>query len=102
MTTKHFILLARYSFWVSFGIGSVLFLIFTSIPHQMELLFTYIGIFYIVVALIYNALIFLWIAIFALIRKKDRKRILFNASLMLLNIPITFLYLHIIFNNNQY
>jgi len=94
MTTKHLILLARYSFGISFMIGTILIIMLFTYPfdYRYELPFLYFGIFYIFIAFLYNSITFLFIIIMGLIRKKDRKEIILNACIMLLNIPISYTY----------
>lgn len=101
MTTQQYINLARYSFAVSFAIGTLIFLVSYSYPFNISLLriFMLLGLFYIWLAFLYNSVVFLWICIMAIIRKNDTKSILINASIMLINIPIAVIYAVIILSN---
>ena len=92
MTTKHFILLARYSFWVSFVIGTILLLLEKTTELRYDLMS--IGLLYVILAFLLNSVIFMTLVIVAIIKKESS--IFFNACLMLLNIPITFIYITLI------
>lgn len=97
--TQHLINLARYSFSLSFILGTLIFLIGLTIPHPSNDPYRIyiIGLIYVWIAFIINSLIFIGLLIMAIIKKQDRKVILINACIMLINIPIVFIYLLIIF-----
>jgi len=92
MTTKHFILLARYSFGISLIIGTILLLLkkTTEIGHDI----LSIGLLYVIIAFLLNSAIFLTLVIVSIIKKEST--IFFNACLMLINIPVTLIYLTLI------
>ena len=91
--TQHLIKLARYSFTLSFSIGTILFLIERTTYSSHNLLL--IGLFYTITAFCVNAFIFVGLIIMSIIKKDSS--IFFNACIMLINIPITLIYINQIF-----
>jgi hypothetical protein len=101
MNTQQYIKLARYSFTISFAIGTLLILILFTYPMNIGAKYNLmrLGLFCILIATIYNSIVFIGICIMAIIRKKNQKTILLNACIMLLNIPIAFIYAVIVISN---
>jgi hypothetical protein len=95
MTKSFYSKLALASFFVSFLIGTVLFLTATSVETSLNYI-GIIGIFYILSAFIYNSVILLIVLVQAVLNKNDRKILLISAFIMLLNLPIMILYTYLL------
>ena len=94
MRTTKYAHIAKLSTLISFSIGTVLFL--TYIVTNFEGLLT-IGLLYLITAILVNLLLFITIVLRVIIIKEDRIEILKNLFLMLINIPIAYLYAYIVF-----
>jgi hypothetical protein len=88
------LLLSNWLFKITLGIGSLLFLLFWTINDYASLI--NIGLFYTVIAFVINAIAFLLLIVFSFPYTFYQKAILFKASLLLLNLPITFFYLYLV------
>jgi len=83
----------------SFGIGSLLFIAYLLKPSA-TILFT--GFYYVICALIVNGAAFLSLVVDLFTHWENRENIIIKILIMLANIPITLLYLYIIFNSNHF
>jgi uncharacterized membrane protein YhfC len=90
MKNENFIIMVRMTAFLSFLIGSVLFLA-NHFNHGLQ--WMYIGLGYIVIAVIINSLVFLFALIQAAIYSKEGPQLFFNSLLMLLNIPVVIIYI---------
>jgi hypothetical protein len=88
---------AKKAFWWSLGIGTALELAFI-ITDWETLLF--VGFIYLLIAIIFNLIIFLNNIIFICLHREERTPLLLHTLLLLLNIPIAYLYLTILFTNH--
>lgn len=88
--TTNYSKLAIYVAVTSFMIGTILFVSYKT-THNYNL--ESIGILYILTAFIINSVILLVVIIEALINKTERRNLLLSSTFMLINIPITILYL---------
>lgn len=88
------IVTAKKTFWWSLGIGTALELSFM-ITDLEALLF--VGFFYLLTAILFNFIVFLNNIIFICLHKEARIPLLRYTLLLLLNIPIAYLYLFILF-----
>lgn len=79
----------------SFGIGTLLFLIYMLNPNQTLIK---IGFCYVLCALLINTIALISLIIELLIHWKNRENIIIKMLILLANLPIAFLYLNIIFN----
>ncbi|AWH86467.1 hypothetical protein HYN59_15720 [Flavobacterium album] len=84
----------RKTFWWSLGISTALELSFM-ITDLEALLF--VGFFYLLMAILFNFIVFLNNIIFICLHKEARIPLLRHTLLLLLNIPIAYLYLFILF-----
>lgn len=91
MKTINYSNLARLTSVGSFIIGTLFFLAFQT-SHNFDLV-SY-GLIYILIAAIVNSLVLLTIIYKAMFDEKNRVKLLAHALLMLLNIPIVFLYIY--------
>lgn len=83
----------------SFGLGTLLFLAFLAHPNPTLI---YIGICYLLCALLVNTVAFISLFIELLIRWNNRENIIIKMLILLANLPIAFLYLNIIFNYEKF
>jgi len=83
----------------SFGVGSLLFFAFMFHPNPPLI---YIGICYVICALLVNTLAFISLIIELLLHWDNREQIAIKMFIMLANLPIAFLYLNIIFNYSHF
>ena len=90
MKTTNYSKLALLTASISFVIGTLLF-ICQNLFDGLDLLG--IGLIYIIVAFFTNSIILLLVTIQAIINKQKRQELLLHASVMLINIPIVFLYM---------
>lgn len=79
----------------SFGVGTVLFLSYLAYPNPTLI---YIGICYVLCALLVNTIAFISLIIELLVHLNNRENIIIRMLILLANLPIAFLYLNIIFN----
>jgi hypothetical protein len=93
---KNNILIAQRAFIWSLGIGTALMFVFLISEWDMLLI---IGFLYVVIAILFNLIVFLNNIIFLTIHRERRLTLLLNTLLLLLNIPIAILYLSILFNH---
>ena len=80
---------------ISFGLGTLLLIIY-AITHLIEI--AIIGYYYLIVTLFINSILALVFLILAIIFKSERIKNLKTIGIMLLNIPIAFLYVIIVFD----
>ena len=80
----------------SFGIGTLLFLLHFAIPEYGLLYF--IGYFYLLIAFLVNLLVFLNLLFLYFIKPTEREDLAIKMLIMLANIPITLLYIYIVFH----
>lgn len=85
----------RYTFLISFGLGTFLFLLFFITQNELLLLSGFI---YLVFAILANVLVFLHLIIIFLTDISGEKIAGNSALLLLANIPIATVYFLIIFN----
>ncbi|MFY8009758.1 MAG: hypothetical protein ACOVNW_08655 [Flavobacterium sp.] len=83
----------------SFGVGSLLFLAFMLYPNPTLI---YIGICYVLCALLVNIVAFISLIIELLLHWENREQIAIKMLIMLANLPIAFLYFNIIINYNHF
>jgi hypothetical protein len=83
-------------FLISFGFGTGLFI--GGLTTQ-SLLFSLAGIFFILGATVINTILLIFNLINAIFSKPNRSKLLLGCLVLLLNIPITWLYLFIILKN---
>ncbi|MDD5151130.1 MAG: hypothetical protein PHC28_11765 [Flavobacterium sp.] len=83
---------------VSFAIGTVLLLIQKLAPSNFNLLF--IGLLYVLFAILVNGIMFFNLAYHFIILPKKREYIAIKILILLANIPIAILYILIVFNIN--
>ena len=91
MKTINYVNLARLTSIVSFGIGTLFFLAFKS-SHNFDL--ASFGLIYIMIAAIVNTVVLFTVIFRAMFDQKNKTKLLTNALLMLLNIPIVFIYIN--------
>lgn len=94
MKTNTFAHMAKLSAFTSFGIGTLLFLTFliTNFEGLLAIGFTYL-----IIAVIINLILFVILLLRVILIKEDRVEIMKNTFLMLINIPIAYVYAHIVF-----
>ncbi len=80
----------------SFGIGTLLFLLHFALPEYGLLYF--IGYFYLLIAFLVNLLVFLNLLFQFFIKPTEREDLAIKMLIMLANIPITLLYIYIVFH----
>lgn len=80
----------------SFGIGTLLFLLHFALPEYGLLYF--IGYFYLLIAFLVNLLVFLNLLFLYFIKPTEREDLAIKMLIMLANIPITLLYIYIVFH----
>ncbi len=80
----------------SFGIGTILFLLHFALP-EYGLLYL-IGYFYILIAFLVNGITFLNLLFQFFIKPTEREDLAIKMLIMLANIPITLLYIYIVFH----
>jgi len=100
--TKNNIQVAKYSAIISFSVGTLLFLAFLvfeyfKLKNLVEPLII-IGILYVLLALLFNSIIFLSLLYTIVNDSKYYKTILAYTGLLILNLPISFGYLYLILN----
>lgn len=83
---------------ISFGIGTVLLLFQKLAPTNYNILF--VGLFYLLFAILVNGIILINLAYHFIILPKQREYIAIKILILLANIPIAFLYILIVFNIN--
>lgn len=83
----------------SFGIGTLLLILFLLFPM---VLLIYIGYFYILLAILINGITFLHLFYLFLIHRLRREIIAIRMLILLANIPIALLYLNIVLHNNLF
>lgn len=86
--------LPKWIFGISFTIGTLLFLLFC-VFKNIEIALC--GLIYLITATITNLMVLLIQIAFSFVYKKHQLIILKNTSILLLNIPISFLYYYIFF-----
>jgi hypothetical protein len=84
----------------SFSIGTLLLAIHLCFPNNIEILVT--GFFYIILALLVNSITLFHLLYHFIINQFERETIAIRILILLANIPITLIYLNIIFNNNLF
>ena len=89
------LILGRIVFALSFIIGTTLFVLFLN--NQEFDLMIQIGLLFIISALIINSVLFIVILIFAIKNHEYRERLFITAGIMLINIPITAIYIYVLF-----
>lgn len=83
---------------ISFAIGTVLLVIHKLFPDNFEILF--IGLLYVLFAILVNGIMFFNLAYHFIISPKQREYIAIKILILLANIPIIILYILIVFNIN--
>lgn len=84
----------------SFSIGTLLLAIHLCFPNTIEILVT--GLFYVLFALLVNGITLLHLLYHFSINRLERETIAIRILILLANIPITIIYLNIVFNNNLF
>ena len=84
----------------SFSIGTLLLAIHLFFPNTIEILVT--GLFYVLFALLVNGITFFHLLYHFIINRFERETIAIRILILLANIPITLIYLNIVFNNNLF
>ena len=84
----------------SFSIGSLLLAIHLCFPDTIEILVT--GFFYVLFALLVNGITLFHLVYHFIINRFEREIIAIRMLILLANIPITLIYLNIVFNNNLF
>lgn len=79
-----------------FGIGTLLLLIHLAFPDEINILI--MGFFYVLIAIVLNFIVFLSLCYQWLVKPIEREIIVIRILILLANIPITFLYLKIVFH----
>jgi len=92
---KHFNKIGIQVAITSFGLGTLLLIIY-AITHLIEI--AIIGYYYLIVTLFINSILALVFLILTIIFKSERIKNLKTIDVMLLNIPIAFLYVIIVFD----
>ncbi|PZR11269.1 MAG: hypothetical protein DI539_20745 [Flavobacterium psychrophilum] len=87
------LLLSNWLFKITLGIGSLLFLLLWAMNDNVYLL--NVGIFYIVIAFVINAIAFILLIIFSFVYPYHQKDLMIKACMLLLNLPIAFFYLYL-------
>lgn len=83
---------------VSFAIGTILLLLQKLAPNNLNILI--IGLFYVLFAILINGIMFVNLAYQFIILPKYREYLAIKILILLANIPISFLYILIVFNIN--
>ena len=83
----------------SFGVGTLLFLAYMLHPNPTLI---YIGFWYVLCAVLVNAIALISLIIELLLHWENREQIAIKMLIMLANLPIAFLYLNIIFNYSHF
>lgn len=84
----------------SFGFGTLLLVIHLGIPNSFKILV--IGFFYLLLAILVNGTTLLYLLYHFIINQHKRETIAIQILILLANIPITFIYLNIVFNNKLF
>ncbi|MCF6130279.1 hypothetical protein L1S35_11395 [Flavobacterium sp. AS60] len=84
----------------SFGIGTLLLLIHFSFQDNLEIMIT--GFFYVLVAILLNGITLIHLLYHFIINRLEREIIAIRMLILLANIPITLLYINIVFHNNLF
>lgn len=79
----------------SFAIGTLLLLSQKALPNE-DMIF-YIGLLYILIAIIINTIMFLYLIFLCFILPDERENLALRIIILLCNIPISILYLYFIF-----
>ena len=90
MKTINYNKLAKITTTISFSIGTILFLAYHT-THNFELVS--FGLIYIMLAAIVNICVLIMVIFKAAFDENNRTKLLTNGLLMLINIPIVFLYI---------
>lgn len=80
----------------SFGIGTLLLTLQLCFPYNIDLLIT--GLCYIVMAIVLNTITLLHLFYHFIINRIEREMIAIRMLILMANIPITFLYINIVFH----
>jgi len=81
----------------SFGIGTLLLILFLLFPMPLLII---IGYFYILLAILINGITLLYLFYLFIIHRLKREIIAIRMLILLANIPIALLYLNIVLHNN--
>jgi hypothetical protein len=84
--------------FVSFSIGTILLGLQKLLPMNMDIIF--LGFLYVLFAILINGIMLFNLAYHFIILPKQREYIAIKILILLANIPITFLYILIVFNIN--
>lgn len=84
------------TFFISFALGTLILVLYMANENEQVLI---AGFFYVLFAFLINFVVGLVMIAIAFTHRKYQKTLLQNTCLMLLNIPITILYIMILFNN---
>lgn len=85
--------ICHYCAIISFGFGTLLFLLFLTSKSDK---IVGLGLYFTLIALAINSLLFVFNTFFGLFSKEYWKKYLLNSGILLINLPITFLYLYIV------
>lgn len=83
---------------ISFAIGTFLLVLQKLAPTNFDILF--IGLLYVLFAILVNGIMFFNLAYHFIILPKQREYIALKILILLTNIPITYLYIQIVFNKS--
>lgn len=84
----------------SFGIGTLLLVIHLCIPNSFEILVT--GFFYVLFAILVNGITLFYLLYHFIINRIERETIAIRILILMANIPITLIYIYIVFNNKLF
>ncbi|WP_412984206.1 hypothetical protein [Pontimicrobium sp. IMCC45349] len=85
---------------VSFIIGTIILILHIYLKDEIGIMI--IGLYYTIAAFFINAILFLSLIIAAFIKEKYRKQLAASAGILLVNIPIAFIYILIVFQFNKW
>jgi hypothetical protein len=100
MVTKTTGKFSTYLAITSFSFGTLLLAIHLCFPDTIEILVT--GFFYVLFALLVNSITLFYLLYHFIINRFERETIAIRILILLANIPITLIYLNIVFNNNLF
>lgn len=100
MVTKTTGKFSTYLAIASFGIGTLLLVIHLCFADTIEIMV--FGFFYVLLAILVNSITLFHLLYHFIINRFERETIAIRILILLANIPITLIYLNIVFNNNLF
>ncbi len=88
--------LAKKVFYVSLGIGCLLFVLFFTVGKSNQESLVLFGLLYVLLAVFVNSMIVLYYLLRIVVDKNTRKQSFYSIGLLLLNVPIASGYLYLI------